>query len=68
MRELEASGVGRPSTYASILDTLRQRGYATLQGRALTPSLTAFVVVDLLNKHFPDFTDTGFTAKASALV
>lgn len=33
------------------------------QGRSLTPSLTGFVVADLLREHFPDFTDTGFTAK-----
>lgn len=36
-----------------------------LQGRSLTPSLTGFVVADLLREHFPDFTDTGFTAKVS---
>ncbi|CAN0320026.1 unnamed protein product, partial [Ectocarpus sp. 6 AP-2014] len=63
IKELEAKGVGRPSTYASIIGTLRTRTYVNLQGRSLTPSLTGFVVADLLREHFPDFTDTGFTAK-----
>ncbi|CAB1119104.1 unnamed protein product [Ectocarpus sp. CCAP 1310/34] len=63
IKELEAEGVGRPSTYASIIGTLRTRTYVNLQGRSLTPSLTGFVVVDLLWGHFPDFTDIGFTAK-----
>ncbi|CAM9633486.1 unnamed protein product [Scytosiphon promiscuus] len=63
IKELEAKGVGRPSTYASIIGTLRTRTYVNMQGRTLTPSLTGFVVADLLREHFPDFTDTGFTAK-----
>ena len=63
IKELEAKGVGRPSTYAAILGTLRTRAYVNMQGRSLTPSLTGFVVADLLREHFPDFTDTGFTAQ-----
>ena len=63
IKELEAKGVGRPSTYAAILGTLRTRAYVNMQGRSLTPSLTGFVVADLLQEHFPDFTDTGFTAQ-----
>lgn len=66
IKELEAKGVGRPSTYASIIGTLRTRTYVNMQGRTLTPSLTGFVVADLLREHFPDFTDTGFTAKVRA--
>ncbi|CAM9388970.1 unnamed protein product, partial [Discosporangium mesarthrocarpum] len=66
VKELESEGVGRPSTYAAILEKLRARGYATLRpggGRALAPSLVGFVVTDLLEKHFSDFTETGFTAQ-----
>ncbi|CAB1099656.1 unnamed protein product [Ectocarpus sp. CCAP 1310/34] len=63
IKELEAKGVGRPSTYASIIGTLRTRTYENLQGRSLTQSLTGFVVADLLWGHLPDFTDIGFTAK-----
>ncbi|MFZ9620105.1 MAG: topoisomerase C-terminal repeat-containing protein, partial [Prochlorococcaceae cyanobacterium] len=56
-------GIGRPSTYASIIGTIVDRGYATLQNNALTPSFTAFAVTALLEEHFPDLVDTSFTAR-----
>lgn len=60
---LEKEGIGRPSTYASIIGTIVDRGYATLQNNSLTPSFTAFAVTALLEDHFPDLVDTGFTAR-----
>ena len=60
---LEKEGIGRPSTYASIIGTIVDRGYSTLQGNALTPSFTAFAVTALLEEHFPDLVDTSFTAR-----
>ena len=63
VKTLEKEGIGRPSTYASIIGTIVDRGYATLQNNALTPSFTAFAVTALLEEHFPDLVDTGFTAR-----
>jgi DNA topoisomerase-1 len=63
VKMLEKEGIGRPSTYASIIGTIVDRGYATLAGNALTPSFTAFAVTALLEEHFPDLVDTGFTAR-----
>ncbi|BEV35920.1 type I DNA topoisomerase [Synechococcus sp. M16CYN] len=60
---LEKEGIGRPSTYASIIGTIADRGYATIQNNSLTPSFTAFAVTALLEEHFPDLVDTGFTAR-----
>jgi DNA topoisomerase-1 len=60
---LEKEGIGRPSTYASIIGTIVDRGYATLANNALTPSFTAFAVTALLEEHFPDLVDTSFTAR-----
>jgi DNA topoisomerase-1 len=60
---LEKEGIGRPSTYASIIGTIIDRGYATLANNSLTPSFTAFAVTALLEEHFPDLVDTGFTAR-----
>jgi len=71
VKELEALGVGRPSTYASIVETLVLRGYVTrgtretagrLPPQALAPRLTAFVVDQLLSRYFPSFVDAAFTA------
>ena len=59
---LEENGIGRPSTYAPILNTLQQRGYVTREGRRLFPTDTGYVVTDLLIEHFPDVLDVGFTA------
>ncbi|AII50237.1 DNA topoisomerase I [Synechococcus sp. KORDI-52] len=63
VKMLEKEGIGRPSTYASIIGTIVDRGYATLLGNALTPSFTAFAVTALLEEHFPELVDTSFTAR-----
>jgi len=61
--KLEELGVGRPSTYASILGTIQDRGYVWKKGSALVPTWTAFAVVGLMEKHFPHLVDYSFTAK-----
>jgi DNA topoisomerase-1 len=63
VKMLEKEGIGRPSTYASIIGTIVDRGYATLANNSLTPSFTAFAVTALLEEHFPDLVDTSFTAR-----
>ena len=63
VKTLESEGVGRPSTYASVIGTIIDRGYAQLKGNALTPTFTAFAVTSLLEKHFPELVDIGFTAR-----
>ena len=63
VKMLEKEGIGRPSTYASIIGTIVDRGYASLQNNALTPTFTAFAVTALLEDHFPDLVDTSFTAR-----
>ncbi len=62
VKALEAEGIGRPSTYATIIQTVQDRGYAYHEGKALIPTFTAFAVVHLLEDHFPDLVDLGFTA------
>ncbi|MDF0553763.1 type I DNA topoisomerase [Kamptonema sp. UHCC 0994] len=66
VKTLESEGVGRPSTYASIIGTIIDRGYAKLVANALIPTFTAFAVTALLEKHFPDLVDTSFTSKMEA--
>jgi DNA topoisomerase-1 len=63
VKRLEELGVGRPSTYASIIKTIQDRGYVWKKGAALVPSFTAFAVVGLLEQHFPDIIDYAFTAR-----
>jgi DNA topoisomerase-1 len=63
VKRLEELGVGRPSTYASIMGTIQDRGYAWKKGSALVPSFLAFAVVTLLEQHFPDLVDYAFTAQ-----
>jgi len=63
VKELEARGIGRPSTYATIIQTIQDRGYVWNQGQALVPSFTAFAVVRLLEQHLPDLVDYDFTAR-----
>ena len=63
VKMLESEGIGRPSTYASIIGTIIDRGYAQLQSNALVPSFTAFAVTALLEKNFPDLVDPSFTAR-----
>jgi len=62
VKELEKSGVGRPSTYAAVISTIQDRKYARLVGKALVPTFTAFAVTALLKEHFPDLVDSGFTS------
>jgi DNA topoisomerase-1 len=63
VKELEANGVGRPSTYASIIDTILRREYVVKQGNALVPTFMAFAVVSLLERNFTDLVDVQFTAR-----
>src|SRR5690242_124964 len=62
VRTLEELGIGRPSTYASIIGTILDRGYVFKKGTALVPSFLAFSVVELLEQHFGRLVDYGFTA------
>jgi DNA topoisomerase-1 len=62
VQRLEELGVGRPSTYASIMTTIQDRGYVWKKGSALIPTFVAFGVVGLLEKHFPQLVDYSFTA------
>ena len=63
VRQLEELGVGRPSTYASIITTIQDRGYVWKKASALVPSFTAFAKVTLLERHFPNLVDYAFTAR-----
>jgi DNA topoisomerase-1 len=62
VKALEELGIGRPSTYASILQTIQDRGYIWKKGSALVPSWTAFAVIGLLESYFARLVDYGFTA------
>ena len=62
VKVLEESGIGRPSTYASIIDTIQRRGYAFKKGTALVPTFTAFAVIKLMKDHFTALIDYDFTA------
>jgi DNA topoisomerase-1 len=63
VRAMEERGIGRPSTYASILGTIVDRGYVFKRGSALVPSWLAFSVIALLEKHFGSLVDYDFTAE-----
>ncbi|RMH65743.1 MAG: type I DNA topoisomerase [Cyanobacteria bacterium J003] len=63
VKALEQAGIGRPSTYATILSTIQDREYAIRRGNALEPTFTAFAVTALLEKYFPDLVDINFTAR-----
>jgi len=62
-RALEELGIGRPSTYAAIIETILNREYALKRGNALVPTWVAFAVSKLLEEHLPQLVDYGFTAK-----
>lgn len=62
VKTLEAKEIGRPSTYASIISTIIDRGYVYERGRALIPSWLAFAVINLLESNFPTYVDYAFTA------
>ncbi|WP_017569354.1 type I DNA topoisomerase [Nocardiopsis halotolerans] len=63
VKELEEREIGRPSTYASIIGTILDRGYVFKKGTALVPSFLAFAVVQLLERHFGNLVDYEFTAR-----
>jgi DNA topoisomerase I len=63
IKELEDREIGRPSTYASIISTILDRGYVFKKGTALAPTFVAFAVVTLLERHFTQLVDYDFTAK-----
>ena len=63
VKELEKRGIGRPSTYASIMKTLVDRGYVTKEGRTLTPTDTGDVVSSFLEENFPTYISDTFTAE-----
>lgn len=65
-KRLEELGVGRPSTYATIMSTIIDRGYVQKHGQALVPSFVAFSVVKLLEEHFAQLVDYDFTAQMEA--
>lgn len=62
VKELESRGIGRPSTYASIIDTILRREYVVKRGTALVPTFTAFAVVNLLEQYLGGLVDYAFTA------
>ena len=62
VKQLEKDGVGRPSTYATIIGTIMERDYVRKEGNALVPTFTAFAVTELLEKYFPDLVDEQFTS------
>lgn len=63
VKRMEEAGVGRPSTYASIISTIQDRGYCFKTGNELVPTFVAFAVTDLLGKHFGELLDLQFTAR-----
>jgi DNA topoisomerase I len=63
IKELESRGIGRPSTYAAIIETIQRREYVFKRGTALVPTFTAFAVVDLLSSYLGWLVDYEFTAK-----
>ena len=63
IKRLEELGIGRPSTYASIISTIQDRGYVYKKGSALVPTFTAFATVALMEQHFTDLVDYAFTAR-----
>src|SRR6185503_1475348 len=63
VKALEDRGIGRPSTYASIMGTILDRGYVFKKGTALVPTFLAFAVIQLLERHFDQLVDYDFTAR-----
>lgn len=62
IKTLEEKGIGRPSTYVPIIETIISRGYVTRERKAFAPTELGFVVVDLMKRHFPEVIDIDFTA------
>ncbi|MFZ5568834.1 MAG: type I DNA topoisomerase [Thermodesulfobacteriota bacterium] len=63
VKELEENGIGRPSTYATILSTIQEKGYVELVNRYFKPNELGFIVTDLLVQNFPELFDVEFTAR-----
>lgn len=63
VKVLESEGIGRPSTYATVIGTIIDRGYVRLVNNSLIPTFTAFAVTALLEQNFPDLVDVHFTAR-----
>ena len=63
IKQLETLGIGRPSTYAPTISLLEARKYVMLDKKQLSPSETGFLIVEFLEKNFPDIVDSGFTSK-----
>ena len=63
VKKMEAEGIGRPSTYASITETIQNRGYVAKVNNAFVPTFTAFAVTQLLEEHFSEYIDIAFTRK-----
>ncbi|MES2855216.1 MAG: type I DNA topoisomerase, partial [Bdellovibrionota bacterium] len=63
VQTMEKEGIGRPSTYASIIGTIIDRGYVKKMGNALAPTFTAMVVAKLLRNHLPQYVDLAFTSE-----
>ncbi len=63
VKTLESEGIGRPSTYATVISTIIDRGYVNLVNNSLIPTFTAFAVTELLEQNFPDLVDVHFTAR-----
>jgi len=63
IKELEEQGIGRPSTYVSIISTIQDRGYVDQEQRRFVPTWLGETVNEVMNKHFPEIVDTGFTAE-----
>lgn len=63
VQTMEKEGIGRPSTYASVIGTIIDRGYVRKQGSALIPTFTAMVVSKLLSQHLTQYVDLGFTSE-----
>ncbi len=60
---LEEKGIGRPSTYVPIIETIISRGYVSREKKAFAPTELGFIVVDLMKRHFPEVIDVDFTAR-----
>jgi DNA topoisomerase-1 len=63
VKRLEEEGIGRPSTYATIISTIQDRGYVFKKGNELVPTFTAFCVTQFLEENFHDLVDVAFTAR-----
>ncbi len=63
IKELEERGIGRPSTYVPIISTIQERGYVEQEQRRFVPTTLGWTVNEVMNKHFPEIVDVGFTAE-----